>query len=561
MNAHAAAQTRQDPRIGMVLQERYRILRKLGDGGMGSVYEAEHLLIKRRVAIKVLHSQFADNPGIVARFRREAEAATSIGHPNIIEVTDMGSFPDGTTYMVLEFLEGRDWAKDIATEGPQQLGKLVHIMSQVCDALSAAHAKGIVHRDLKPENIFLIQRGADRNFAKVLDFGISKFSDSGNENRSLTQTGTALGTPYYMAPEQCQGKKDIDHRADIYSLGVIAFQALTRQYPFDDESYPMLVLKICTEPPPPLAHYRPDLPPAMVDVVSRMLAKDRNYRFNSCDELKAALEPFRHVNAAPVIAANAPSTASRGPSVLERAVSPASTPAAYAPSFSVPAPAEAPVSKDHRLMWAVIAALFVIVLAGGALGTLLAFGVLDPSPDPAPVATATDEPEIPRAGGDPPPVDDPAVDPPAPGTEVEPTTTTAPTVPSTPAAPMVRVRVTVTGPRTAQVFINGTERGSTPFDIEMQRDPVAALDAEPVLRTLEVRAEGWETVSERISFATAEVARDFTMRRATTRHTSPPPIATPTPQPVGPRRQDPLIPVGAIDRSPQPTRNDLLRPF
>ena len=116
MNAHAAAQTRQDPRIGMVLQERYRILRKLGDGGMGSVYEAEHLLIKRRVAIKVLHSQFADNPGIVARFRREAEAATSIGHPNIIEVTDMGSFPDGTTYMVLEFLEGRDWAKDIATE-------------------------------------------------------------------------------------------------------------------------------------------------------------------------------------------------------------------------------------------------------------------------------------------------------------------------------------------------------------------------------------------------------------------------------------------------------------
>src|SRR5690606_13694253 len=161
MNAHAAAQTRQDPRIGMVLQERYRILRKLGDGGMGSVYEAEHLLIKRRVAIKVLHSQFADNPGIVARFRREAEAATSIGHPNIIEVTDMGSFPDGTTYMVLEFLEGRDWAKDIATEGPQPLGKVVHIMSQVCDALSAAHAKGIVHRDLKPENIFLIQRGAD----------------------------------------------------------------------------------------------------------------------------------------------------------------------------------------------------------------------------------------------------------------------------------------------------------------------------------------------------------------------------------------------------------------
>src|SRR5690606_23234833 len=204
--------------------------------------------------------------------------------------------------------------------------------------------------------------------------------------------------------------------------------------------------------------------------VSRMLAKDRNYRFNSCEELKAALEPFRHVNAAPVLAADAPSTASRGPSVLERAVSPASTPAAYAgPSFSAPAPVEAPAPNSRGLMWAVIAVLFVIVLAGGTLGALLAFGVLDPNP--APVATNT-EPEVPRAGGQPSPPpehDDPADDPAAQGTEVEPATTGAPTVPSTPAVPMVRVRVTVTGPSTAQVFINGREWGSTPLDIEMQR--------------------------------------------------------------------------------------------
>lgn len=122
----------QDPRLGMVLQERYRIVRKLGDGGMGAVYEGEHVLIKRRVAIKVLHAQFAQNPEIVARFQREAEAATSIGHPNIIEVTDMGRFPDGTAYMVLEFLEGRDWSHDIESAGPQPLGKVVHILTQVC---------------------------------------------------------------------------------------------------------------------------------------------------------------------------------------------------------------------------------------------------------------------------------------------------------------------------------------------------------------------------------------------------------------------------------------------
>ena len=224
----------QDPRIGMVLQDRYRIVRKLGDGGMGSVYEGEHVLIKRRVAIKVLHSQFAQNPEIVARFQREAEAATSIGHPNIIEVTDMGRFPDGTAYMVLEFLDGRDWSKDIEREGPQPVGKVIHILTQVCDALTAAHAKGIVHRDLKPENIYLIERNGDTCFAKVLDFGISKIADGQAENRSLTQTGTALGTPYYMAPEQCQGKKDIDPRADINSLGVILYQALTAQYPYDD---------------------------------------------------------------------------------------------------------------------------------------------------------------------------------------------------------------------------------------------------------------------------------------------------------------------------------------
>lgn len=369
----------QDPRLGMVLQERYRILRKLGDGGMGAVYEGEHIVIKRRVAIKVLHSQFAQNPEIVARFHREAEAATSIGHPNIVEVTDMGRFPDGTAYMVLEFLDGRDWSDDISKQGPQPLGKVVHILSQVCDALDAAHAKGIVHRDLKPENIYLIERRGDPCFAKVLDFGISKIADSQAENRSLTQTGTALGTPYYMAPEQCQGKKDVDPRADIYSLGVIFFQALTAQYPFDDESYPMLVLKICTEPAPSLANYRPDLPPELQNVVNRMLAKNRDHRPSSCAEVKAVLAPYMHMNAAPVVTANAPSTAASGPSVLQApAAGPVLTPTgtAFLPGTSGPGSTPYPTqqkSSGTGLLIAMVGAIGLLLVAGAIFGVFMAF--------------------------------------------------------------------------------------------------------------------------------------------------------------------------------------------
>ena len=397
-----------DPKIGMVLQERYRIVRKIGDGGMGSVYEGEHIVIKRRVAIKVLHPQFAQNKEITARFHREAEAATAIGHPHIVEVTDMGSFPDGSAYMVLEFLEGRDWAKDIQTEGPQPLGKVAKILSQVCDALDAAHAKGIVHRDLKPENIFLIDRHGDPDYVKVVDFGISKIIDTQEADRSLTQTGTALGTPYYMAPEQCQGKKDVDHRADIYSLGVILFQSLTAQYPFDDESYPMLVLKICTEPAPQLAAFRSDLPPQVQEILHRMLAKDRHHRFNACSELKEALAPFLGNTQTPVLAANAPRTAHAGPSVLAggNASGPAHTPSGtqYLPnnaphSASVPSPTPYPLEaqppSNKGLILGVVAMLGLLVLVGGGLGTYFAMAGADHSgdaqaqADPPPAATPT----------------------------------------------------------------------------------------------------------------------------------------------------------------------------
>ncbi len=289
-----------DPRIGQIVQERYRIVRKLGEGGMGAVYEGEHLLIRRRVAIKCLHPQLASSPAVVKRFHNEAIAATSIGHPNIVEVTDMGRFEDGTFYMVLEFLEGRDFDDLIGREGAQPIGRVVHILSQVCDALRAAHAKGIVHRDLKPENIFLIEREGDPYFAKVVDFGIAKFKE--DDNHKLTQTGQAMGTPYYMSPEQIAGQKDVDERTDIYALGVILFHALTAAFPFHAESFPMLVVQICQTPPKSIRAMRPDIPEPLAAVIERMLAKTPAERYASAAEVKQALAPFRGLSGAPPVA-------------------------------------------------------------------------------------------------------------------------------------------------------------------------------------------------------------------------------------------------------------------
>ena len=371
-----------DPKIGMVLQEKYLIRRALGEGGMGAVYEAEHQLIKKRVAIKCLHQQFAQNAEIVARFHREAHATAKIGHPNIIEVTDMGRFPDGALFMVLEFLDGRDWAADIEREGAQPLGKVVRIVSQMCDALDAAHAEDIIHRDLKPENVYLVERGGNPDYVKVLDFGISKFKDSAG--KGMTQTGTTMGTPYYMSPEQAQARKDIDHRADIYSMGVMMFQALTDQYPFDDESYPMLVLKICTEPAPSVLRYRPDLPAEIDTIINKLLSKSPGDRYNTCAELKAALAPFAEVMTVPRVDSQAPKTANMESSLLTQG----QRMAAGAPMV-VAAETQHPVTQKSKLgLWL---ALFSVLALGVSAAVAVA---LFKKPDPVVAPEVTEPAEL-----------------------------------------------------------------------------------------------------------------------------------------------------------------------
>ena len=279
--------------IGSTIQGRYRVLTTLGSGGMGTVYLGEHLMIRRKVAIKTMLEGAIGSEERIERFRREALAATKVGSDHIVEVLDMGYLDTGALFMVMEYLEGQDFAKQIARQGPQPVGRLARIMVQMCDALDAVHAHNIVHRDLKPENMFLVRRGDTPDFVKVLDFGVSKFRrDSDTAISQVTSTGAMVGTPAFMSPEQTQGVSDVDHRTDIYALGAIMYYALTGARPFEGSNLPMLFVKICTERPRPLQDYRADIDPALDAIVQRALGKQREDRYSSCADLKRALMPF-----------------------------------------------------------------------------------------------------------------------------------------------------------------------------------------------------------------------------------------------------------------------------
>jgi len=281
-----------DPRIGQVLADRYVLVRKIGEGGMGDVYEARHRVIDKRVAVKILHSSFASRPEVLGRFHREALTASRIAHAHIVEVSDFGNAPDGCPFMVLEYLEGLDLAHELDTHEPMSLSRITRIARQICAALAAAHAAGIVHRDLKPENIYLCRDRVTPDFVKVLDFGISKFQGDLGGPYPATVTGTALGTPYFMSPEQVEGRRDVDGRADIWALGVILYLALAKVFPFDADSYPLLFVRICTADPVPIDSFRPDLPREFSYLLSRMLERNPARRVRSCTELHAALAPF-----------------------------------------------------------------------------------------------------------------------------------------------------------------------------------------------------------------------------------------------------------------------------
>jgi len=276
-----------DPLVGQIVGERYRLVRRMGTGGMGAVYEGLHLVIGRKVAVKLLHPQLAGDPDTVARFLNEARAAAMLGHPGIVEAIDMGRAPDGAPYLVMEFLEGETLAERLSRQGPLTPGATVSLCRQAAGALALAHQKQIVHRDLKPDNIFLARLADGTEHVKILDFGVSKFA--AGPMAAGTRTGSVVGTPAYMAPEQLHDSSRVDARADIYALGVVLYQSLSGVLPFEADTLPKLAERITHDPPKPLDQVRPGVPPPLVALVDRCLAKDPAARYASMEELLHAL--------------------------------------------------------------------------------------------------------------------------------------------------------------------------------------------------------------------------------------------------------------------------------
>ncbi len=275
-----------DSLVGTTLSGKYRIDARLNEGGMGTVYRGTHVLMDKTVAIKVLRPSLAADEKIVARFSREARAASRISHPNALTVTDFGEDESGHVFLVMEFLSGKTLKQLLRDEGPLPLARVVDITRQMGDALNAAHEQGVVHRDLKSDNIMLVDTMAG-DHAKVLDFGIAKINepDGSPVDTGLTAPNLVIGTPQYMSPEQCSQDVEIDARSDIYSLGVILFEMLVGHVPFSGDSPTMVMMKHLQEPVPSVLEERSDVPASVARVVARAMAKVRDDRYQTVAEL------------------------------------------------------------------------------------------------------------------------------------------------------------------------------------------------------------------------------------------------------------------------------------
>ena len=294
----------EDPLIGKTLAGKYFIEDLIKHGGMGAVYRGKHVLMEKTVAIKVLRPSLASDNDVVARFSREAKAASRISHPHAVSVTDFGEDEHGVVFLVMEYLDGRTLKEIIRSEGPLALDRIVEIVRQVAGALDAAHQQGVIHRDLKSDNIMLSQtNGGD--WAKVLDFGIAKIQQPhGVADPDITAANLVIGTPQYMSPEQCAQSGPLDARSDIYSFGIILYEMLAGRVPFTGDSPTVIMMQQVQDPPPPILEARPDLPIAVADVVMRALAKQPSERFQSAGEFAAALAGgVAGAASAPVVAA------------------------------------------------------------------------------------------------------------------------------------------------------------------------------------------------------------------------------------------------------------------
>ena len=422
-----------DPLIGRVLSERYRIIRKIGEGGMGAVYQAEHALIEKKIALKILFQDLTRRPDLVARFLQEAKSASRIGHENVIDISDFGQLPDGLVFIAMEYLDGMDLGRALKIHTHMHWHRARPILMQIAKGLRAAHGNGIIHRDLKPENVYLIQREGRPDFVKVLDFGIAKVvSPDEADAPRLTQTGMIFGTPEYMSPEQAQGHPP-DHRVDVYAVGCIMYHMLTGQVPFTADSFMGILTKHLLEPPVPPRKRRPDLDilPDVEAVCLKAMEKDRDKRFTDMNDFYRALGaagglPFEpsSVFTAPLANLKYPTLAKANPLARESRTALASSSTG---TFDDERPARAEQAPTGLGSGAKLA-------LGAAVGGVIALGLflaLRPGAKPATAPAAVAPSAAPTAAAV---VSPPAATPPSAAVPPTPGAQTPPAAAATPAA-------------------------------------------------------------------------------------------------------------------------------
>jgi predicted Ser/Thr protein kinase len=490
-----------DPLIGTTIDGRYLVERVLGEGGMGLVYLGKHIVLNKPLAIKVLRPDVSKDQEIITRFRQEAQSASSIGNQHIIDISDFGTLPDGSTYFIMEFLDGTDLSGAIEKAGQMPANRVVHIAKQLAQALGAAHENGIVHRDLKPDNVYLIKRGGDTDFVKVLDFGIAKV---GGSNSKLTRAGQVFGTPHYMSPEQCSGS-NVDHRTDIYAIGVMLYEMVTGDVPFDADNLMGILTKHLYEDPVPPTQRNPNLPREIEAVILKAMSKQTETRYQNMAEFYDDL--VRVSEGLPALAmadgTGAYSTRRAAPTV----------------GGITAAPTSAPSNKG--IIVAVVGA--ILLLAAGGAG----FVAMNSQPE-EPVAVVT--------------IPEPVATPPVP---VPPT---QPEVANTP-PPVEEFLISISSePVGAQVWRGNELIGTTPF--QLPRPATERLD-------LQLRLDGYEskdfavsplTRAESISFSLDPERRSGSGGRrpgttaattGTTQASEPPPAMTTVMRPTGSEVLDP----------------------